>query len=150
MSPAEPSRPPFTRALAERTTRLRFDDLPDDVVARAKHSILDWLGVTLCGWSDPLVDRLTRVVEAEGGRAAATLIGSGRRVSASQAALVNGTASHALDFDDVHLASRVHPSVPVAPAAVAAESHRHGFADEIGIVASERAAATREALNKST
>jgi 2-methylcitrate dehydratase PrpD len=105
--------------LADRTSHLRFDDLPGDVVARAKHSILDWIGVTLSGWSDPLVGKLTEFVVAEGGREAATLVGSGRKVSASQAALVNGAASHALDFDDVHLQSRVHPSVPVAPAALA-------------------------------
>jgi 2-methylcitrate dehydratase PrpD len=122
----EASRPAFTRALAERISRLRFDELPDDVVARAKHSILDWLGVTLCGWTDPLVGKLTRVIEAEGSRPAATLVGSGSKVSASQAALINGTASHALDFDDVHLPSRVHPSVPVVPAALAvAERDRH-------------------------
>jgi 2-methylcitrate dehydratase PrpD len=116
---ADPPRPPFTRALAERISRLHFEDLPDDVVARARHSILDWLGVTLCGWSDPLVGKLARIMEAERGGTAATLLGSGGMVSASQAALVNGTASHALDFDDVHLPSRVHPSVPVAPAAIA-------------------------------
>lgn len=114
-----PSPPRFTRALAERVGRLRFDDLPRDVVLRAKHSILDWIGVTLSGWSDPLVGKLTRVVAAEGGREAATLLGSRRKVSASQAALINGAASHALDFDDVHLRSRVHPSVPVVPAAIA-------------------------------
>ena len=116
---SEPSRPPFTHALAERICRLRFDDLPEDIVARAKHSILDWMGVTLFGWPDPLVDKLARVIETEGHQQAATLLGSGRKVSASQAALINGTASHALDFDDVHLPSRVHPSVPVAPAALA-------------------------------
>jgi 2-methylcitrate dehydratase PrpD len=123
----ERSPPPFTRALAERISRLRFDELPDDIVARAKHSILDWLGVALCGWTDPLVGKLTRVIEAEGSQPAATLVGSGRKVSASQAALINGTASHALDFDDVHLPSRVHPSVPVVPAALAiAERDRRG------------------------
>ncbi|HVX75640.1 MAG TPA: MmgE/PrpD family protein [Bradyrhizobium sp.] len=111
--------PPFTRALAARVCGLRFGDLPEDIVARARHSILDWLGVTLSGWRDPLVAKLTRVIETEGGAPVATLVGSGRKVSASQAALVNGTASHALDFDDVHLSSRVHPSVPVAPAALA-------------------------------
>lgn len=111
--------PPFTRALAERACNLRFADLPQDIVVRTRHSILDWLGVTLSGWQDPLVDKLTRVIEAEGGEPAATLVGSGRKVSASQAALVNGTASHALDFDDVHLLSRTHPSVPVVPAALA-------------------------------
>jgi 2-methylcitrate dehydratase PrpD len=116
---AEPLRPPFTRALAERISRLHFEDLPSDVVVRAKHSILDWLGVTLAGWPDPLVSKLSRVIEIEGGRECSTLLGSRRKVSASQAALVNGTASHALDFDDVHLSSRVHPSAPVVPAALA-------------------------------
>src|SRR6201997_298479 len=122
--------PPFTCALAERACNLRSADLPEDIVVRARHSILDWLGVTLSGWQDRLVDGVTRVVEAEGGEPAATLVGSGRKVSASQAALVNGTASHALDFDDVHLLSRTHPSVPVAPGAlaVAERDRRNGKA----------------------
>ena len=55
----ESASPPFSRALAERIRHLRFDDLPGDVVARAKHSILDWFGVTLSGWSDPLVGKVT-------------------------------------------------------------------------------------------
>jgi 2-methylcitrate dehydratase PrpD len=133
----ESTSPPFSRALAERIRHLRFDDLPGDVVARAKHSILDWFGVTLSGWSDPLVGKLTDVVVAEGGREAATLVGSGRKVSASQAALVNGAASHALDFDDVHLGSRVHPSVPVVPAAlaVAERDRRDGRALILAFVA---------------
>jgi 2-methylcitrate dehydratase PrpD len=118
-------RPPFTRSLAQRIGALRFDALPADVVARAKHSILDWLGVTLAGWSDPLVGKLIRVVDAEGGRPAATLLGLGRKASANQAALINGAASHALDFDDVHLRSRVHPSAPVMPAALAVAERDH-------------------------
>ena len=109
----------LTRALAAHGASLNFDRLPADVITRAKHSILDWVGVTLAGWSDPLVAPLVGFADAEGGAAVSTLLGLGRRSSASQAALINGAASHALDFDDVHLLSRVHPSAPVLPAVLA-------------------------------
>ena len=50
---------------------------------------------------------------------AATLIGLGGRASVSQAALINGTAGHALDYDDVLRIMRGHPTAPVAPPVLA-------------------------------
>src|SRR2546423_1555634 len=49
----------------------------------------------------------------------ATLVGRSTRASAPMAALVNGATSHALDFDDTHMAMIGHPTVPVAPAVLA-------------------------------
>jgi 2-methylcitrate dehydratase PrpD len=55
------------------------------------------------------------------------LLGRGRRASVEQAALINGAAGHAHDYDDVHMAMNGHPTVPVAPAVLAlAEHHRKG------------------------
>jgi 2-methylcitrate dehydratase PrpD len=48
------------------------------------------------------------------------LIGTGERLPAPSAALANGTLAHALDFDDTHLPSVLHPSACVVPAALAA------------------------------
>ena len=94
-------------------------------------SVLDWIA---CGWTgrDEPVAKLTRtMVLAEGGVAQASLFGGGR-VPARAAALVNGAASHALDYDDTHFAHIGHPSVAVLPAALAvAETQNAGLADFI-------------------
>jgi 2-methylcitrate dehydratase PrpD len=108
-----------TRALSEYVVNLKFSDLPKDVVEGAKLCFLDWLGVTLSGSKEPLVNILAAVAEEQGGKHQATLIGRKKRASLLQAALINGGASHALDFDDVHLGMMGHPSAPVFPAILA-------------------------------
>lgn len=81
----------------------------------ARHATLDWLAVTLAGASEPLVQML----RDEYASAASPLVCDARRCGALQAALVNGAAGHALDFDDVAARMHGHPSVPVLPAALA-------------------------------
>ena len=113
--------------LAKRIKTLAFDDLPDEAVHWAKVGILDYLGVTLAG-SREQAPRLA--LEALGAPAAgpAALLGSARRVGVLDAALVNGTAAHALDFDDCNNTFGGHPSVPILPAlfALADESGASG------------------------
>ena len=108
-----------TRRIAEAGRAIRYEALPDDVIARAKQCVLDWLGVALAGADEPLTRILREEAREQGGHAQATLVGSGERVATQQAALVNGAASHALDYDDVHLVMSGHPSVPVLPAVLA-------------------------------
>ena len=81
--------------------------------------LTDWVGAAIRGSTEPLAAALEAVVTASGGEPQATIIGRGRRTSALLAALANGAQGHALDFDDTHLASIVHGSAPVAPAALA-------------------------------
>ena len=105
-----------TRWLAQRAATLRFEDLPADVVEWARHCILDGLGVTVPGAFEPLADIVLALVDEEGGNAQATLVARGRRATLPQAALFNGAASHALDYDDVNLNMIGHPTVPVVSA----------------------------------
>ena len=116
-------RPPpvsATRALAEHARNLTFSTLPSDAVIAAKHCLLDWLGTTLAGSSEPLAAILRRQLAPANERGDATLLGAEPvRTSALLAALVNGASSHALDFDDTHTTMSGHPSVPVIPAALA-------------------------------
>lgn len=102
--------------------------MPAGVARMARHSLLDWFAVACAAWQEPPVQILLAEVRDEGATPRATLL-DGSRASAVQAALVNGTASHVLDFDDAHLQSRVHPSVPLWPAILAhAESGRYSGA----------------------
>ena len=116
----------ITRPLADYAMGLRFEDLPPATVEVAKHCLLDWIGVTIAGRSEPLTEILVEHAMSEGGSQQATVIGDGRRVSVSQAALINGSASHALDFDDVQQRFHGHPTAPVAPVLLAL-AEKHGF-----------------------
>ena len=115
----------LTRRLAENAVSYRYDDLPDNVVQIAKQCLLDWFAVTLAGSREPLTRILFEEVSEEGGNPHATLVGFGQKTSVRQAALVNGSASHALDYDDVVEALRGHPTVPVySPLLALAEKRR--------------------------
>ncbi|MBK0327073.1 MmgE/PrpD family protein [Rhodobacteraceae bacterium F11138] len=83
-------------------------------------SALDWLAVGRAGVDEPVARILRDLALSEGGAGQAHLFGSGAMVPVRAAALVNGTTSHALDYDDTHFAHIGHPSVAVLPAALAA------------------------------
>src|SRR6266851_8715587 len=110
---------PVTMELAERASATRYADLPDDIRTLARQCLLDWLAVTLAGSREELSRILADQAIEEGGRPAASLIGRDAKISAQQAALVNGAASHALDYDDVNMAMGGHPTVPIVPALLA-------------------------------
>jgi 2-methylcitrate dehydratase PrpD len=109
----------LTRTLAGYSSDLQFDDIPAQVRTVVGHCLLDWLGVTLAGSREDAARMVREEALEQGGASQATLIGDGRRTSVGQAALVNGTASHALDYDDVHFAFLGHPTVTVVPAVLA-------------------------------
>lgn len=109
----------LTRALATYAADLRFDDIPGDVRTVVRHCVLDWLGVTLAGSREDAGRIVREEALEQGGASQATIIGGGARTGIGQAALVNGTASHALDYDDVQFAFLGHPTVTVVPAILA-------------------------------
>lgn len=91
---------------------------PAEARARAAVAVLDTVGVTLAGASEPASRIVQAVVATEGGDACSVL-GTLGRASASGAALANGTAAHALDYDDMCFVSLAHPSGPLVPALLA-------------------------------
>jgi 2-methylcitrate dehydratase PrpD len=93
-------------------------DVPQAARVRAASAVLDTVGVTLAGASEPAARIVQRVVAAEGGDGC-TILGAGGRAAAGSAALANGTAAHALDFDDMCFVSLAHPSAPLVSAAIA-------------------------------
>jgi 2-methylcitrate dehydratase PrpD len=115
---------PITAELARMACAIRYDALPDDVLEIARQCLLDFMAVTIAGSREELSRILAddALEEAEAPRA--TLVGRGVRVSTMQAALVNGAASHALDYDDVNMAMTGHPTVTVLPALLALAERR--------------------------
>jgi 2-methylcitrate dehydratase PrpD len=108
----------LAQVLADWLAGLRFDDLPDSVKADAQLRILDTLGVAIAASPLPIGRAVRAAAAALGSGDAASLVGGGRS-TAALAALVNGTLAHALDFDDTHNASVMHPSGPAVAVALA-------------------------------
>lgn len=109
----------FSRKIARFITETNSKDIPPEIYEHAKIAFLDWVGVALAGKNDPLVKKLILYADLMGGNNHGTLIGRGIKKSLSQAALINGAASHALDYDDTLMAFVGHPSVTMVPSLLA-------------------------------
>ena len=92
---------------------------PSAARAIAARAFLDTIGVALAGAGEPAARSVQRVIAGDGG-GPCIVVGTPLRGSAANAALANGTAAHALDFDDMCFVSLAHPSAPLVPAALAA------------------------------
>ncbi|HUN41759.1 MAG TPA: MmgE/PrpD family protein [Acetobacteraceae bacterium] len=122
----------LTRTLAEQARTLTYASLPEDVRAWARQCVLDYLACAVAGAHDDLTTILLDEMREQGGIAAATVVARGAKLPALSAALVNGAASHALDFDDVNLAMPGHPSVAILPGLLAlAETRGASGADAL-------------------
>jgi 2-methylcitrate dehydratase PrpD len=91
-----------------------------EIVADVRRRVRDLLGVSLAAEATEPATVVRRVVGGWGGHPQAALVGRPERRPAPAAALHNGTLAHALDYDDTHLPSVLHPSASVVPAALAA------------------------------
>jgi len=118
----------LTRYVSDFICSTKLADLPQDVVALGKKSILDGLGLALSGGASHLGALVRRhLAELQLGPGAATVIGTRLKVAPRFAAFANGVGIHADDYDDTQLAvatDRVyglltHPTAPALPAALA-------------------------------
>jgi len=114
-TPAQTETLGLTRALAGWVAG--FADPTPSARLWARHALLDWAAVTIPGAREPLARMLIDEFGTPDGPC--TLIAAGDRASLHDAALVNGTLGHALDFDDVNFLIHGHPTVPVAPVVLA-------------------------------
>jgi 2-methylcitrate dehydratase PrpD len=121
----------LTRALAEQVSEVAYDALPEAVRGLARQCVLDYYGVALAGTDDELVTILLAELDEAGGAAQASVIGHKERLPALSAALVNGAAGHALDYDDVNLAMPGHPSVAILPGLLALAEQRQSSGREV-------------------
>ena len=115
--------------LAEHVVKTNFEALPKEVVEKTKLFILDALGVALPGSGEAGVGPVAELMRELGGKPQSTVFCFGHRLTAMDAALVNGMMIHALDLDDLHEGCIVHPSccqVPVAFAVAEASPPVHG------------------------
>jgi 2-methylcitrate dehydratase PrpD len=106
----------MTGRIAEFIVNTEESEIPDSVFEHTKVAFMDWLGVTLAGRDDPLVEKLIQYADLMGGHTQATILGHNIKKTMAQAALINGAASHALDYDDSLASFLGHPTVTLFPA----------------------------------
>lgn len=95
-------------------------EVPAEARRVAARALLDTVGVMLAGSAEPAGLRVQQVVRADAAAPTTTVVGTVIRTSPALAALANGTAAHALDYDDMCFVSLAHPSAPLVAAALAA------------------------------
>src|SRR5262245_34721332 len=108
----------LTEQLADWIDTLTWDAVPAEVIERARLCLLDGLGCGIAGSTTPEGTAIRAAAKDFDPGEACAFWGVPTRGTAPSAALVNGTAMHALEFDDVNLTIG-HPGLAVIPAALA-------------------------------
>ncbi|HEX3860299.1 MAG TPA: MmgE/PrpD family protein [Stellaceae bacterium] len=107
-------------SLAQHVCRSGYEDLPASAIESARRDILDTFGCMLGGSGSPGIDELFAVTSRWGGRPESRVLLRGVRLPAPQAALLNASMGHALDFDDtLDTGGSIHPGVSVLGAVLA-------------------------------
>ncbi len=111
---------PLTKSIGEFIAGMRFEAVPGDVLPMIRNGFADYAGAVILGRDTPIA-RLMKSVSSlspQGGEARVCFSHEG--AAAGEAALINGAAGHALDYDDVGLAAHpAHPTVVLASAILA-------------------------------
>ena len=107
------------RELARYAVNAAHADIPAAASREAMRSLLNWIGCAVGGAHHPAVDKALAALAPFSASDQCTVLGRRERTDALHAALINGLSAHVLDFDDTHLRTLLHPSVPVASALLA-------------------------------
>jgi 2-methylcitrate dehydratase PrpD len=128
MTDARPSdaRPDATQLFVANFRNVRFAHLPSEVVSITKDQVLDFFGVALGGSGEAGVGEMRDLVLEWGGAPQSTILRFGDKLPTPNAAQVNATMAHSLDFDDVHEDAIMHPGVVAIPTALAMSEYVGG------------------------
>ena len=130
-----PQTPGLTHYVGQFVLATKYEDIPQEVIALGKKSILDGLGLALAGSraeSGAICRKYVETLGIHDGKA--TVIGAAQKTSPRFAAFVNGVSIHADDYDDTQLSAAkdrvygllVHPTVATLPPLLALGEHRGG------------------------
>ena len=108
-----------TEKLAQFTHRLKYEDLPQRVIEKAKEFVLDQLSVEIACSTLPWNKLIYDYVEGISGTGHSTVVNFGLKTNAELAALANATFGHGFEIDDWHLEALAHPGCVTVPAALA-------------------------------
>lgn len=124
MDPKQPAGNGPTMQLARWISALSYKDLPEATTRVVRLALLDTLGCGVYGYETPWTRMLLAWIQAGGATGRSRAWGDGQpALRAADAALINGTASHAFELDDYHNA-KLHPGAVVIPAALAIAEER--------------------------
>ncbi len=107
-----------TEKIAQFVATMKYEQLPPKAIAVAKVAVRDCLGVALAGSREEDAKICAEVARQEQAKQETTVIGQGFKTSALNAALANGTAAHAMDFDH-SFTLMGQPTAPIIPASFA-------------------------------
>ncbi|MDE2516805.1 MAG: MmgE/PrpD family protein [Rhodospirillales bacterium] len=106
--------------LAEHAASWRTAPLPAEVSHHARRALIDWFAALLPGCRKPPATLLAAALGAERGEGRAICYVDGRAGGMRHASLINATASHTIEFDDIFRDAGYHPGCPTIGAALAA------------------------------
>jgi 2-methylcitrate dehydratase PrpD len=118
-------------ALAEHAASWRARPLSSEVEHHARRALVDWFAALLPGCLQPPVTLLATALAEEHGAGRSICYVNGERGPLRLAALLNATASHTVEFDDIHRDSGYHPGAPVIGAALAAAQARERSLEDL-------------------
>jgi 2-methylcitrate dehydratase len=126
----------ITHQMARFALELQYDDIPAEGVREAKRFLIDSVGCALAAVQNEDMEAAHRAIVALGGTEEATVIGSGHRTNAVNAALMNALLVRALDYNDIYWEQDPsHPSDIIPAALTAGEvAHRDGREVLVGIL----------------
>ena len=113
-----------TVAVCRYVATARHRAYPDDVIGEARKCLIDWTAVCVGAYDAPEAHAVYRVMQQWDSRGASRYLWGGS-ASAAATAMVNGTLSHCLDYDDTHISSVMHASAPLWAAVLAVGAARH-------------------------
>ncbi|MBQ7796675.1 MAG: MmgE/PrpD family protein [Lachnospiraceae bacterium] len=113
-----------TMQLAEYSVADHWDTFTERDIQMTRLSYVDWVASAITGVTEESALKLMELAEEEHVSGDCVIIGQGKKTSPANAALINGTESHAIDFDDIHDFLSLHLCSPVLPAALAAAEYK--------------------------
>jgi 2-methylcitrate dehydratase PrpD len=139
--------------LADKICSFKAADMTSKSIALSRMAIIDTIAVSLAGIPEPCCQILMQTPGVADAPGPCLIFGTDRRTSALDAALVNGVAAHALDYDDVNQAQSGHHSAPLVAPLFALAEMRHATGQQmmaayiIGVETEIRLARTMNAAN---
>lgn len=127
---AQFTKPEYTRELVEFLHAVSADNLPREVLGRARYFLLDYLSVAVRGSREESARAVQRMIVRGGVAGSASVIGTSLRTSPALAALANGTSSHGIEMDDTHSGGSIHLGTTMYSVALALSEMMPGTTQE--------------------